>query len=59
MPKNIACGFEDYCKNCDMCDLEIETTELYFMNREITSYRLSCKYAHVCEVWAEKKGESL
>ena len=59
MPKNLEIDFEDYCTNCDVCDPEIETTELYFNNREIASHRLRCKYAHVCEVWAGKKGESL
>lgn len=51
LPSNIEIetAFKDYCKGCNVCDLEVEEMELgNFMNAS-TQYILHCRHDEACE----------
>lgn len=51
LPSNIEIetAFKDYCKGCNVCDLEVEEMELgNFMNTQ-TQYIIHCKHDEACE----------
>lgn len=60
LPSNIEIetAFKEYCKECNVCDLEVEQMELgNFMNTQ-TQYIIHCKHDEACEramKWKTKK----
>ena len=61
LPENIEIenSFAEYCKGCDVCELEVEQMELgNFMNTSI-QYIIHCRHKEACErhykLWKEKK----
>lgn len=60
LPSNVEVetAFKDYCKDCGVCDLEIEEMTLgNFMNAS-TQYIIHCKHDEACEramKWKTKK----
>ena len=51
LPENIEIeiSFAEYCKNCSVCELELEEMELgNFMNTSI-QYILHCRHNEACE----------
>lgn len=61
LPSNIEIktAFEDYCKGCRVCDLEVEEMTLENFMYTHTQYILHCRHSEACErawkKWKTKK----
>lgn len=62
MPSNVDIHFEDFCKGCNNCEIDINGTEHiatmpYFAKLQI--YHIRCRNQEVCRMWRDKmRGES-
>lgn len=54
IPKNIDIRFNEFCKNCDSCEIELQSTENYAVMpvySKATIYHVRCKNEKICELW--------
>ena len=57
IPYNIDIHFDDFCKDCKICEIDIKGTEHigvtpYFGNLHI--YHIGCRNQEVCRMWRDK-----
>lgn len=56
-PYNIDIHFDDFCKGCNICEIDINETEHistmpYFAELQI--YHIRCRNQEVCRMWRDK-----
>ena len=53
-PKNVQLNFKYFCHGCNLCDLDVSVTSLYYDDDSAAEYSISCKHMKKCEEWNNK-----
>lgn len=61
IPYNVDIHFDDFCKGCDICEIDISETEhiaaIPYI-AELQIYHIRCRNQEVCKMWRDKmRGE--
>lgn len=54
-PKNVQLDFKHFCHGCNLCDLDVSVTSLYYDDDSADEYSISCKHMRKCEEWDLKR----
>ncbi len=60
IPSNVDIHFDDFCKSCNNCEIELNETENISMVTyyELQIYQIRCRNREVCRMWRDKmRGE--
>lgn len=57
-PYNVDIQFDDFCKECKLCEIDINETELTNslpLFEKLHIYHIKCKNREVCRMWVNKQ----